>query len=520
MGPLTTANVAAPNARATPQRETGTSYRRIFKSTALIGGTQSVNVLIGIVRTKLLALLLGTSGMGLAGLYLSATSLIASATSFGIGQSGVRQIAAVAGTGNSAGIARTATVLRRASLASGLLGMLAVLVFCKPLSRVTFGTGDYAGGLALVSLTLLFGGLSGGQSALMQGMRRLRDMAAGMLLGSALGALAAIVIVYFMREKGVALFLMASSGIGTLLTWYYSRRIRIPSVSVSLRETVAELKGLLGLGLALLAGSLMSAGLNYGTRVLVVRDLGMDKVGLYAAAWTLSSYYVNMILGAMATDFYPRLTSVAGDNATVNRLVNEQAQMGMLIAMPGVIGSLTIAPWLIHLFYSAAFIPATDVMRWQIVGVALRVISFPLGYVQLAMGRARLFVLTNGITFTFQLGLVIGCLKLWRLEGVGIAFMLTYAFYTVFMTCVCRRLSGFTWSGGNRHVMLLGGVAVAATVFTVYRLPLITATIVGAMLALAAAVYSMVQLRNLLQVNPLAWLAGRLGVTRKHTPQD
>ncbi len=44
------------------------SHRQIFKSTALIGGTQVINMGIGIVRTKALAVLLGPAGMGLAGL--------------------------------------------------------------------------------------------------------------------------------------------------------------------------------------------------------------------------------------------------------------------------------------------------------------------------------------------------------------------------------------------------------------------------------------------------------------------
>ena len=44
------------------------SYRQIFKSTAVIGAAQVANIGIGIVRNKALAVLLAPAGFGLAGI--------------------------------------------------------------------------------------------------------------------------------------------------------------------------------------------------------------------------------------------------------------------------------------------------------------------------------------------------------------------------------------------------------------------------------------------------------------------
>ena len=49
----------------------------------------------------------------------------------------------------------------------------------------------------------------------------------------------------------------------------------------------------------------------------------------------------------MGADFYPRLTAVSKDNVACNRLVNEQARISLLLAGPGVIGTLTLAA-LVH----------------------------------------------------------------------------------------------------------------------------------------------------------------------------
>jgi len=50
-------------------------YGQILKSTALVGGSSVINIAIGIVRMKAMAMLLGPAGFGLAGLYGSIANL-------------------------------------------------------------------------------------------------------------------------------------------------------------------------------------------------------------------------------------------------------------------------------------------------------------------------------------------------------------------------------------------------------------------------------------------------------------
>ena len=50
------------------------------------------------------------------------------------------------------------------------------------------------------------------------------------------------------------------------------------------------------------------------------------------------------MLTAMGTDFLPRLTAASHDNATMNPLVNEQTEMGIVIAIPGVVAMRSTDP--------------------------------------------------------------------------------------------------------------------------------------------------------------------------------
>jgi len=200
-----------------------TSYKQILKSSALIGGSSVVNILLGIVRTKVLAVLIGTKGMGLFGAYTAVTTLISGIAGMGIGRSGVRQIAEAAGTNDKHRIARTVLVLRRTAFVLGTLGMLAVLILCKPISKITFGSTAYAGSLALLSVTILFAAVSEGQTALIQGMRRIRHLAALNIWGAVLGTALSIPILFLFRQNGVVPFLVSVSGLTILTSWWYAR---------------------------------------------------------------------------------------------------------------------------------------------------------------------------------------------------------------------------------------------------------------------------------------------------------
>ena len=67
--------------------------RGLVRSMAIIGSSQSLNIIISIVRVKALAIMLGPLGVGLLGIYSNLLDMVKTAAGLGIGKSGVRQIA-------------------------------------------------------------------------------------------------------------------------------------------------------------------------------------------------------------------------------------------------------------------------------------------------------------------------------------------------------------------------------------------------------------------------------------------
>ena len=84
---------------------------------------------------------------------------------------------------------------------------------------------------------------------------------------------------------------------------------------------------------------------------------GIESAGYYQAAWALSGLFAGFVLGAMGADFYPRLSGLIHDREAAIRAVNEQTEIGVLLALPGLLATLALAPWVIHAFYTKEFVP-------------------------------------------------------------------------------------------------------------------------------------------------------------------
>jgi len=457
-----------------------------------------INVLIGVFRTKILAVLLGPSGIALFGLYGSAIGLISTLTGMGIGSSGVRQIAEANGQGDRQKISRTIITLRRVVLLTGLLGAVLLFLLRVPVSRSIFGDASHAGSLALLSLSIFFGAVSAGQKALIQGMRRIRDLATMQVVSALLGVAVTVPLIWFFREQGVAFSMVAVAAGGAFVSWRFARRVPVEQTRLPWPVFRQETRALIWLGFAFMTSALMTAAVTYFIRVLIVRNLDLDAAGYYQAAFNLSGIYVGMILGAMGADFYPRLTAAAHDNIACNRLVNEQSEVGLLLAGPGVVATLVLAPLVIRMFYSADFFPAVEVLRWQILGVFLRMVSWPLGFTILAKGKGRIFVATEMTANAVHVCLVFWGIQKWGLQGTGMAFFGLYIFYSVFMRFVVGRVSGFRWSWAYLRLLSV----YALLIFEAFAVPLvygpIPALVIGCMVIILTSLYSAQALYRLL----------------------
>lgn len=478
---------AAPGLTPTTQARRKPSYRDILSSSALIGGSSAINVCIGVVRTKAMALLLGPAGYGVMGAYMQVAEVARSVAQMGLNGSGVRQIANAVSTGDMQRIGRTVRVLRWVSLLCGLVGAALLVTLAAPIATLTFGNDGHTSDVELLACSLFFTVVAGGQGALLQGMRRIADLAKIAVLGGLLGTALGIPLVYAFGEKGLVPTLVVMAGISLLTSWWYSRRIEVEVPPLDLATVASETTALLKLGVAFMASGLLMSGAAYAVRAIVLREAGLDAAGIYFAAWTLGGLYIGFVLQALGTDFYPRLVGAIQDHEECNRLVNEQAQVSLLLAVPGVVATLTLAPLAIALFYSAQFSGSISVLRWICLGMAVRVLTWPIGYIVVAKNAQALFLAIEVAWTVVNVGLTWWLVKAYGVDGAGMAFLGANVLHALAVYPIVHRLSGFEWSTINRKLAAQCFALITVTFAAFQALSPMQATAVGLITTLASS---------------------------------
>ena len=153
------------------------SYQQVLRSSCIIGGANGLNYLVALDRVKIIAVLLGPADVGWVSLYMSVIGLVGTVSGLGIGSSAVREVALAFSQQNPKAAARTVRILRRACWATGLLGWALAAALAPLLSTWVSGTTEHAVAIGVLGVTLFLGAINGGQTALLQGVRRIGDIA-------------------------------------------------------------------------------------------------------------------------------------------------------------------------------------------------------------------------------------------------------------------------------------------------------------------------------------------------------
>lgn len=417
-----------------------------MKTTSIFGGVQVFNIIINIIRSKFVAVLLGPAGMGIMGMLQATAGMIAALTNFGLGISAVKDISGAYATGNSIRVSTVVTVFRRLVWITGSLGTIIMLVLSPWLSQITFGNEEFTWAFIWISFTLLLNQISSGQSVLLRATRQIRAMAQSGMIGSVLGLITSVPLYYFFGLKGIVPGIIISSVTSLLLTWYFARRLKMTPVFVPKAHIIAEGKGMLKMGFMISLSGFITLGVSYIVRIFITRSGGVEDVGLYNAGFTIINTYVGLIFSAMGTDYYPRLAAVSHSNAESRILINQQAEIALLILAPIILIFLVFINWVVIILYSNQFIAVNDMILYAALGMFFKATSWSIAFIFLAKGASKLFFWNELVTNIYLLALNVIGYHYWGLTGMGLSFLAAYFLYLIQIFVVTKRRYDFFFS--------------------------------------------------------------------------
>ncbi len=482
-------------------QETG-SYKQIAKSTGIFAGSQGINIAAGIVRTKVLALLLGPAGVGLVGLYQSVIDVAKSLSGLGLSFSAVKDIAQSTASKDEQKVAETITVTRQLVWWAGLLGTLLMIVFSSTISQFVFHDQEHILAICLLSFCVFTGLISSGQMALLQGTRQLPAMAKASVYGTLVGLVVAVTLYAWLGINGIVPALMGISVVSLFFSWFFTRQLRKKRVKMSFNEVGKKGSAMIKLGVSSMLSGLAATCVMMLIKTFILNETQQEEmVGLFQAVWSLSAMYISALLSAMSTDYYPRLCSMENDEKTMVSFANQQTRFVMLVSTPMVVLMILFTPLILTLFYSNSFLSATGMMQFQMVGIFLKLAIWPVAFFLLAKGKGGRFLLTEVSWYVVYYAATALMWPHYGLLAAGMAYVLAYIVYCPLIILVVRPLCPFKLTPENIRLMGFLTLMTAGVFLSSYYLEGLLKWLLASSLSVGVIVVCMKELNTLIPLN-------------------
>lgn len=427
--------------------ENKASYKDIIKSNAVFGGIKIFQLLITFIKGKIVAVLLGPSGVGIQTLLITTINTIHQFSNVGFPQSSVRELSIDKDLFKRN---KTVKVVNILSIIIGLLGSIFCFVFSDQLAQWVFGDTSCGWMFLVISLSLLLESITVGQISILQGLRKVRILAQASLIGSLLSLIFTVPLYYFWRTNAIPYAITFGYLLSTIILYLMARKAS-NNVNLSKLDFITRTKSILNLGLSLMVGNCIMSALSMALVLFINRVGNSSEVGYYQAATNCTYMAINIIISVLASDYYPRLSEVSGDNVKMQRILSTQAELMILMLVPLVGFMVAFPSAIIQLLYSSEFINVRGAV--QIIALALffRVLWHSFSYVILAKGDKKAYLifdalLGNGIFF---IGNMIG-FYFDKIDGIAISYIIGSILVSVILYLLIKN---------KYNVCLLKGVA-------------------------------------------------------------
>lgn len=481
------------------------TYRSLFKATSLFGGLQVYQIIISIIKSKFVAVLLGPVGVGIQGLLQSGTEVIRTLTTFGLSQSAVREVSEAAGNKDEGRVNLVTSVIKKLVWLTGLLGTIAVMILSPYLSQSLFGNSDYTLSFIFLSVTLLLDQLSAGQKVILQGLRKLKELAKASAWGSTIGLIVSIPIYYLLGVKGIVPTFILSSVTTVLLSWLYSKQYTKNCPNVTFKQTVKEGRTMLAMGIAMSVSNILITVCAFVLRSYISNNGGTETVGFYTAGFTIVTTYFSMIFNALATDYYPRLAAVNSDNKKCCELSNDQGDIASLIMTPLLLICLVFMPLILQILYSDRFLEANAFVIWAVVGMLFKLASWLIAFQFIAKGETKIYIINETLLNLYTLAFSLLGYKYGGLAGLGVAYSLSNILYFLQVFIIAKFRYNFSFSNSFARLFLVQNIFVVLCFLVVICFSSVWTYVFGAAITICSILFSLygldkkMDLRNILR---------------------
>jgi PST family polysaccharide transporter len=451
--------------------ELGPRGTRSLLGAAVIGTSATLIVgVLGVVRTKVLAVGLDPAGLGLYGQVLTMLTALSAGAGLGLGLGTTRIVAQSRERGDERGLKDALEVSVAIPLAFGSLLAVLIAGLSGVLAPLLLDD-DRALLIALGALAVPLVAIQGPLVHSLQGFRDVRGaQGANVFFGVALTVASVVGVLVGDLDGAVLALAVGNLAYALALGWRLRSLVNIAGLRFRLRDglRVARLREpliqtMLGIGFASLFVGVASTVGDLVVRTLVLREEGADAAGIFSALQLISVQLIGVVVVSIVFLSFTAISEAhaADDQALVRRTLDDTVRLALLLVLPVLMVLGVFREDVVRLFLSSEFDRATDLFPRELTGDLLRTISFGLGAALVPVGLTRIWVGATTLITVAYVGTAAILVSSNGLDGAVDAYVIQWAAAVIVMGGVLAGRGLFRPSALTWRAFAAGGVLVA-----------------------------------------------------------
>lgn len=438
--------------------------RALFETTAIIGGSQVLVLLLQLVRGKVVAVIIGLEGVGVLGNTIAFMSFWENALLLGFHIALLRYASERVKENRLEQVRLLFSTTILVHLVTSVIGIGVALIFLKQINMSLYQSQAFSFVMAIVLLGVPLRLLRTDIGNLFNAFNMVKVLGMLNVLTALVGLVVIVPLIAWLSLTGAILSVFAQSAAMFLITLYLYHRYLKPQLGSS-HWTFSKINAfsMLKFGGTNQVAILLNTFSGYILRSLVTAQLLLGGAGIFNAAMRLGSYAL-LLQGPLGIYYYPKISTIYKDRQGTVAEANDVLRFAIILLTPLLVVILTLADLVIRLLLTAEFLPVMGILGWILAARLLEVIQAILGTPLFIMQKYRIYLTIFAVFNVALLASTYWLLPGFGLLGAGVAQVIAYALLFAFNYAGAYNVYGFRMRPGNWALLLsaLGLLAVAA----------------------------------------------------------
>lgn len=410
----------------------------LLKITSLNGVGVILQILGGLLTSKLIAIYLGERGMALLGYMRNFLTSTQAAGSLGFGSGIIAMVAKKKKENKSIqGLLSTASLL---SLGISVLISIALFVGADYWNALVFkGEGDFAEIFKYLAFSLLFMTANTLLVSYINGQSKYKKIVWINIVANLIGLLITVALIIYVGIKGALIAIILSPAMALLVTVAFVVGGQRERMQLQLQKVNFKDARKLGSYTVMAVFSAMVLPLIYiAIRQHIVRAEGIEQAGYWDAMTRISDYYLKFVATLMTLYILPQLAKATTDNAFRKEIWDFYKTILPLFGL-GVILIYVLRVPFINLLFTQDFVGMEGIFKWQLLGDFFKVASIVIGYQIIAKNNLKLFLITEILSLVVIYVASTYFINTYGFEGASMGHCVAYFVHLCLLLFIFRK---------------------------------------------------------------------------------